>query len=246
VTYDGHYKYCVDPAWTVIRALGGVRSVSKILNTSPETVSRWNRPAAQDGTGGYIPEKYWEAILAAAQKRDRRDVDQELLASGAMEVLDVVNRQKVKGTRFERQVADDLCDAGFDAVRVPLSGALKELPGDVEIRRSPTGRWLIQCKIGGRGPDMNGRQRVANMLDEAIIGYVIILEKQYVAMHQRVFEDLVRGKTLNTLHIPTVQIPGKTIIKQLHGHDALVFRKSGNRNWYVVIDGDKYKAQDDQ
>ena len=39
-----------------------------------------------------------------------------------------------KGNRFEREIVAELCAAGLDAHRIPLSGAMAGFKGDCEIR----------------------------------------------------------------------------------------------------------------
>lgn len=52
---------------------------------------------------------------------------------------------KRKGSGFEREVVDYLKRAGFDAKRVPLSGAMAEWKGDVIVNFGPQPH-KIECK----------------------------------------------------------------------------------------------------
>lgn len=52
-----------------------------------------------------------------------------------------------KGNRGEREVVELFRTAGFDAKRVPLSGAARGFPGDVVA-----GDMTVQVKLGGHVP----------------------------------------------------------------------------------------------
>ncbi len=56
-----------EPAYSVIRRLGGVTPTAKILDVNPSTVSRW---ITTDGTNGQIPQKYWIKLLNHALSRN--------------------------------------------------------------------------------------------------------------------------------------------------------------------------------
>lgn len=45
----------------------------------------------------------------------------------------MANSRKAKGTGYEREIVDDHRAKGVEAKRVPLSGALADYPGDVQI-----------------------------------------------------------------------------------------------------------------
>ncbi len=59
-----------NPAYRVVAALGGVRPTARLLEISPSAVSRWMTKTEQGGTGGLIPQKYWQTIInfSIAQK----------------------------------------------------------------------------------------------------------------------------------------------------------------------------------
>lgn len=57
-----------EPAYTVIEKLGGKTAVASELGLAPSTLSRWCQPSP-DGTGGVIPQKHWQALLAYAKKQ---------------------------------------------------------------------------------------------------------------------------------------------------------------------------------
>src|SRR4030095_5784430 len=53
-----------------------------------------------------------------------------------------------KGSRIEREIVHLCRDAGFEAHRVPLSGAVREYPGDLMIDGM---RAEVKCRGGGSG-----------------------------------------------------------------------------------------------
>lgn len=60
----------------------------------------------------------------------------------------MASRSKAKGDRFERQVVDLLKSYGFEAAKVPLSGAAGgKFSGDVHFNK-PGSRevWTVECK----------------------------------------------------------------------------------------------------
>lgn len=59
---------------------------------------------------------------------------------------------KDKGYRGERYFVEKLTDGGISAKRVPLSGALAELPGDITLPwLSDTNRRDFECKWRANG-----------------------------------------------------------------------------------------------
>jgi len=60
------YKNKKEPAFSIVKALGGVRSTARLLEISPSAVSRWLSPVSKKGTGGTIPHWHWKAILRHA------------------------------------------------------------------------------------------------------------------------------------------------------------------------------------
>lgn len=56
------------PAARVIRAFGGVRPTARILGKASSTISRWQKPRAEGGTGGRVPTSSQGAILAYARE----------------------------------------------------------------------------------------------------------------------------------------------------------------------------------
>jgi len=62
----GHIKGRCEPAYSVIRRLGGVTPTAKILSIAPSSVSRW---LIEEGTAGKIPQNHWKALIATAKKR---------------------------------------------------------------------------------------------------------------------------------------------------------------------------------
>jgi transposase len=60
-------KHAMRPARVVVDKFGGCRKLARTLAISPSTVSRWMTSAANKGTDGRIPQKYWGHIIVAAQ-----------------------------------------------------------------------------------------------------------------------------------------------------------------------------------
>lgn len=58
----------LDPAASIIAVLGGLSSVAKAANTSTTTVQRWRLPKQKGGTGGFIPRRHHEALLAKSSE----------------------------------------------------------------------------------------------------------------------------------------------------------------------------------
>ena len=60
------------------------------------------------------------------------------------------NRNKQKGDRFEREIVQWFLDRGFDAERVPLSGAAKGSYGH-DVRLGPRLGYTGECKRFANG-----------------------------------------------------------------------------------------------
>lgn len=59
------------PSEKVIEKCGGSTALSAWLNLSRSTVLRWTYPPSRGGTGGHIPAKYMQPILARAAVEGR-------------------------------------------------------------------------------------------------------------------------------------------------------------------------------
>jgi transposase len=57
------------PAQAVIEAFGSNAEVSRILDVSKSTITRWGYNKEHRGTNGFVPQKYWPTLLAVARKR---------------------------------------------------------------------------------------------------------------------------------------------------------------------------------
>ena len=237
MSYFGRYRYKCEPGGTVIRALGGARHAAKILGVSTELCSQWNRPPSRGGTGGAIPQRFWDAIIKAAVSKK---ITVEFLETGKTRAKSGGRASKTKGTMFERQVTNELKAAGLNASRVPLSGALAGYPGDVIIEDTPTGKWILQCKIS-RGA--GGRGGIAAMLKQVVVGRVDAGEAKFVAMRRAQFIDLVRGDAPQPINMPTLKVRGLTVLSHIEGHDALVFRRSGATEWHALVRTEKLKEK---
>lgn len=62
-------RHKLEPAYSIIKTLGGLKAVSEITGVSVHTVMRWRYPKGK-GTGGIIPHRHQPKMLAAAQKAD--------------------------------------------------------------------------------------------------------------------------------------------------------------------------------
>lgn len=232
----------MEPAGTVVRALGGVRNTAKQLHVSAEAVSSWNRPVDRGGTGGYIPHKFWSKILEIAQSLGSEEITRDMLAKAKREKIDVVSSSKAKGDRFERAVVEELREVGFDAHRVPLSGAAAGFVGDVEIRNWKGRRYVIQCK-NTKDHGAGGRTSIARMLAQVSFGRVKASGHDLLAMRRSVFIAYLNGYDLLAANMPLIIIPGKQILAHLKDHDALLFRRTtgphATREWMAVISLEK-------
>ena len=134
---------------------------------------------------------------------------------------------------FERQVTNDLKRAGFDARKVPLSGADVNHPGDVEILFPDGSKWLLQCKISANA---GGRQKILNMLRVVVIGRVVIGEDRYLVMRRPQFIEALGGARPRVFNMPEIVVPGKLVTQHISGHDALIFRTDGLTEWCAMVD----------
>lgn len=62
------YNTGMEPAATIVRALGGPSKVAEIAGVHRTRVSNWMRPRTKGGTGGFIPQKHVGKLLAHAIK----------------------------------------------------------------------------------------------------------------------------------------------------------------------------------
>lgn len=56
------------PAARVIASFGGVRATARVIGRSSSTVSRWQKPRDQGGTGGRVPSSAQGVLLAYARE----------------------------------------------------------------------------------------------------------------------------------------------------------------------------------
>ena len=59
----------MEPASSIVRALGGPTNVAKIAGVHRTRVSNWCRPREKGGTGGTIPFKHVPALIEAARSQ---------------------------------------------------------------------------------------------------------------------------------------------------------------------------------
>ena len=58
-----------EPAKSIIQKLGGFKEVAEICGVHESRAHRWTYPKDRGGTGGFIPTKRQDALLAEAKKR---------------------------------------------------------------------------------------------------------------------------------------------------------------------------------
>lgn len=59
----------LEPASSIIAALGGPSKVAAVVGVHPTRVSNWKRARASGGTGGTIPQAHHLAVLRLAKER---------------------------------------------------------------------------------------------------------------------------------------------------------------------------------
>jgi hypothetical protein len=72
----------LDPAGSVIAALGGTGVVSRITGVDRTQVWRWTQPREKGGTDGLIPPDHQSALLTYAEENDK-PVTAEMIIRGA-------------------------------------------------------------------------------------------------------------------------------------------------------------------
>lgn len=68
------------PAARVISVMGGVRETARALGISSSTVSRWQKPRDEGGTGGRVPTKHQAKLLDIARDRGVELTPAQLIA----------------------------------------------------------------------------------------------------------------------------------------------------------------------
>lgn len=58
-----------EPAATIIIDLGGLTEVARVTDATLTTVQRWRLPTVRGGTGGFIPRKYHDRLIAHGATR---------------------------------------------------------------------------------------------------------------------------------------------------------------------------------
>lgn len=59
-----------EPANTIIKELGGLTSVSKLVGRSFHSVMRWRMPKEKGGTGGTIPSRHIPALMREVREKN--------------------------------------------------------------------------------------------------------------------------------------------------------------------------------
>jgi hypothetical protein len=65
------YTVRMEPAASIVRALGGPSKVAEIVGVHRTRVSNWMRPREKGGTDGFIPHRHVNALLAYAVKHNK-------------------------------------------------------------------------------------------------------------------------------------------------------------------------------
>lgn len=74
----------MEPARSVIELLGGEKAVSKATGTAYTAPYRWQQPRDKGGTGGNIPQRHHNALLAYARSQGVRLTAEDLLPRTGM------------------------------------------------------------------------------------------------------------------------------------------------------------------
>lgn len=261
----------VDPTHTILKSLGGIRAVARAIQLSPEAVSRWQRLAKDGGTGGFIPRAHWPKLirlakalgvelqlstLAAIQPVRLKKIREDWTApqrharsverKAAFKENRHMNRQKIKGDSFEREIAKDLAARGFlNAHRVPLSGAVEGYKGDVRFYGGER-EWIVQCKISKTN---DGRGFVVRFLHHVHWGKIACRGgNDFVAFRDDSFCAFVRHELPPIANLPILDYTktndGKMISQHIEGHDVLIFRIAGSHRWFAVVTLDTWRRHE--
>jgi hypothetical protein len=57
-----------DPAFSILKICGGPSPVARRLDLRPNTTLRWQYPVEKQGSGGAIPFKYHDPLIALASE----------------------------------------------------------------------------------------------------------------------------------------------------------------------------------
>lgn len=60
----------MEPAYSIVKRLGGEMVVSQVCQTSPTTPYNWQYKRERGGTGGTIPQRYHRTLLDYARRHD--------------------------------------------------------------------------------------------------------------------------------------------------------------------------------
>lgn len=58
-----------EPAYSIMKLLGGPSPTARGLDLKPHSTLRWQQPVEKRGSGGSIPFKYHDKIIALAAER---------------------------------------------------------------------------------------------------------------------------------------------------------------------------------
>ena len=221
-----------EPAYSIVRLFGGPRKVARICGVHERTVVFWSQPITSPrGCGGFIPVKHHDKLRAVAIKAGFGPLRDN--AFGKRSVDDMGKAQRAKGDRFEYQVTHDFQNAGFDAHRVPLSGAMKNYIGDVRVK-TRFGEWIIQCKISAARV-ANYRRNLATIMRNIAICRIETPGFVYAMMRRSVLLDYLHGKKVDVVNWHLVPTHSPSLQREIAEHDVLIFRINGATEWVALV-----------
>lgn len=63
-------KHTEEPAYSVVKKLGGGVKVARELGITPGAITRWMcKPDHMGSRGGVIPQKHWDALIKMGRER---------------------------------------------------------------------------------------------------------------------------------------------------------------------------------
>ncbi|MBY6242815.1 hypothetical protein [Methylosinus sp. Sm6] len=85
----------MEPAYTIIKRLGGEAAVSRATGTAYTAPYRWQHPVDKGGTGGLIPQKHHPALLEFARQNGKELTPADFLPQArAAEAADCAARAR--------------------------------------------------------------------------------------------------------------------------------------------------------
>lgn len=146
-------------------------------------------------------------------------------------------RARAKGDAAERFIANLIKSRGFDAKRMPLSGAVKGFEGDCCIY-SRHGTWftrdiLLQVKCFKNG---SGFRNLINQISVncQVFGFkALSTGEEYVCMNFGNFALWLRGELFDT-PASLMSIGGKGLTDAIKGHDVFIGIQNGGEMIFAM------------